>query len=176
MRQPAASVAKDESLYETLQVSPHASQEVIQAAYRVLARAHHPDLSAAADAEARTRRLNAAHFILSDPGRRAIYDADRREAARFTTPRGDSTAPTRPSRSATSQAPRGEDRPTAPTVLVWIAAGAVAVTIVVAVLLMLWSIYDVLDDGVLSTTPTSSISRPPTFRTPLSDPTRGGPP
>jgi hypothetical protein len=176
VRQGAAGVAGDESLYEILQVSPRASHEVIQAAYRVLARTHHPDLSSAADAEERTRRLNAAHFILSDPGRRALYDADRREAARFTAARPASTEPTRPPRSATGQISRGEDRPTSSPLIVWIAAGAVAVTIVVAVLIMLWSLYDVLDDDVYPATSSSSISRPPTFRTPLIDPTRGGQP
>jgi curved DNA-binding protein CbpA len=31
------------SPYETLEVSPHASPSVIQAAYRCLAKRHHPD-------------------------------------------------------------------------------------------------------------------------------------
>ena len=56
-------------LYELLEVSPRASAEVIQAAYRVLVRAQHPDLNATADAAQRTRELNAAYHILSDPER-----------------------------------------------------------------------------------------------------------
>ena len=51
---------EEATLYDILQVSPAASPEVIRAAYRILARTVHPDVSAASDAENRTRRLNAA--------------------------------------------------------------------------------------------------------------------
>jgi curved DNA-binding protein CbpA len=62
-------------LYELLEVSPRASAGVIQAAYRVLARAHHPDVNDSADTVKVMRRLNAAYAVLSDPKRRARYDA-----------------------------------------------------------------------------------------------------
>lgn len=62
-------------LYELLQVSPRASLAVIQAAYRVLARTYHPDVSASPETARMMRCLNAAYDVLSDPKRRARYDA-----------------------------------------------------------------------------------------------------
>jgi preprotein translocase subunit Sec63 len=63
--------------YEVLQVSPNASQEVIQAAYRVLVRNCHPDWHADAEATSRAVELNAAYAILSSSDRRAEYDLQR---------------------------------------------------------------------------------------------------
>jgi hypothetical protein len=70
-------------LYELLEVSPRASADVIQAAYRVLVRVQHPDLNATAEAAQRTRELNAAYHILSDPERRARYDLELTRARRL---------------------------------------------------------------------------------------------
>jgi len=70
------------NLYEVLQVSPKAGPEVIQAAYRALARTYHPDVNAAPDAARQMRQLNAAYGVLSDPERRARYDAMRQRPAR----------------------------------------------------------------------------------------------
>jgi hypothetical protein len=64
-------------LYTLLQVSPSASQVVIQAAYRALVRDWHPDVNATAEAAARIRELNAAYAVLSDPFSRAQYDLER---------------------------------------------------------------------------------------------------
>ena len=63
----------DFDLYEELEVSPHASAEVIRAAYHRLAWLHHPDLSLGADT-GRMGRLNLAYEILNDPLKRADYD------------------------------------------------------------------------------------------------------
>lgn len=60
--------------YDVLEISPRASKPVIQAAYRVLARATHPDRNRGASAAERMRELNCARDILLDPRRRAIYD------------------------------------------------------------------------------------------------------
>src|SRR5215216_1733963 len=65
------------NLYEVLQVSPKASPEVVQAAYRVLARAYHPDVNDTPHAARMMRQLNAAYRVLGDPERRAKYDAQR---------------------------------------------------------------------------------------------------
>lgn len=47
----------------------------IRAAYRVLAKHHHPDLNPNSPAAVqRTQALNAAHETLSDPARRSVYD------------------------------------------------------------------------------------------------------
>ena len=64
-----------EDPYEVLQVSPRASAEVIRAAYRVLARSYHPDVSTSPAAAIRMQELNAAYQALIDPQRRAQLDA-----------------------------------------------------------------------------------------------------
>ena len=67
--------------YEQLQVSPRASLEVIHAAYRALARAHHPDVDRTPGAARRMQELNIAYATLCDPKRREAYDT-RRERLR----------------------------------------------------------------------------------------------
>lgn len=66
------------TLYDVLEVSPHASPEVIKAAYRQLALKYHPDRQPTAQArihaEERMKQINAAYAILSDPARRREYD------------------------------------------------------------------------------------------------------
>ena len=58
-------------LYELLQVSPRATDDVIKAAYRVLARTAHPDVNAGVEATRLMRALNSAYEELRDPTRRA---------------------------------------------------------------------------------------------------------
>jgi hypothetical protein len=69
-------------LYEVLQVSPRASRDVIQAAYRVLARNAHPDVNPTPDASQRIREINAAYRVLNSPESRARYDLSRARARR----------------------------------------------------------------------------------------------
>lgn len=67
--------------YEELGVPPTATTAEIRAAYVALARRHHPDrmngspAPEQARAAARMAAINAAWTVLSDPGRRAAYDA-----------------------------------------------------------------------------------------------------
>ena len=68
--------------YELLQVSPRATPDVIQAAYRVLSRSYHPDISRDPNAGQLMRQLNAAYDVLSDPEGRAKYDARTARSAR----------------------------------------------------------------------------------------------
>ena len=72
---------RDQSLYELLQVSENADQEIIQAAYRRLVLRYHPDRSSEPNAAEMTQRLNDAYSILSDPARKAQYDRERRGRA-----------------------------------------------------------------------------------------------
>jgi len=64
--------------YDILEVSPKASIEVIEKAYRVLAKRHHPDTAAEniprIEAEEMMKRLNKAYEILSNSILRAEYD------------------------------------------------------------------------------------------------------
>lgn len=62
------------SLYEILQVDRRAEPEVVEAAYRRLARKYHPDTSGIDDGGKRMKELNAAYEVLRDPARRAAYD------------------------------------------------------------------------------------------------------
>ena len=63
----------DFDLYEQLEVSPSASSDAIQAAYRRLARKHHPDSRIDPDA-ARMVRVNIAFKTLSTADSRRTYD------------------------------------------------------------------------------------------------------
>jgi hypothetical protein len=61
--------------YQLLGVTPGAPAEEIQAAYRRLAKAFHPDLNAGSrGAAARMAQLNVAKSVLLDPETRASYD------------------------------------------------------------------------------------------------------
>ena len=66
--------------YKTLQVDPEAEDEVIQAAYRRLARKYHPDV-AAGEAAARMAAINAAWALIGEPEARARTTVDGRSAA-----------------------------------------------------------------------------------------------
>lgn len=78
-------------LYEILQVSHYASQEVIEAAYRRLAQQYHPDVNKSPSAHGRMEQLNAAYEVLRDETRRADWDGEwaRERAAQGTTSAND---------------------------------------------------------------------------------------
>jgi DnaJ-class molecular chaperone len=63
--------------YATLGLDRRCTAAQIRAAYRVLAKLHHPDVNhSSRDALARTQALNAAYEILSDPAQRQAYDEE----------------------------------------------------------------------------------------------------
>ena len=66
--------------YKVLQVDPEAEDEVIEAAYRRLARKYHPDVATSPDAQDRMVRINQAWEMLRDPIRRAAIDRARARA------------------------------------------------------------------------------------------------
>lgn len=68
--------------YETLQVSPAADPEIIEAAYRRLARKNHPDVNKSPDAHAQMSAINQAYAVIKDPAKRSRYDAERAYARR----------------------------------------------------------------------------------------------
>ncbi len=62
------------TLYDVLLVAPTCSEQELRAAYRLRARALHPDISHLSDADRQMAELNDAWRVLSDPERRAAYD------------------------------------------------------------------------------------------------------
>jgi curved DNA-binding protein CbpA len=92
--------------YKTLQVDPEAEDEVIEAAYRRLARKYHPDV-AGPGGESRMVALNRAWELLRDPAQRARVDRARAAAATRT-----SWAPR--TGQARSAPPSWTERPPAP--------------------------------------------------------------
>jgi DnaJ-class molecular chaperone len=61
--------------YKVLGVEPTASDKAIQAAYRKLAKQHHPDVNQGKPASAeRFKEISAAYGLLSDPEKRARFD------------------------------------------------------------------------------------------------------
>lgn len=129
-------------LYELLQVSPRASLGVIQAAYRVLARSYHPDVNNGPETGHIMRRLNAAYDVLSDPRRRAHYDAQFSARPRRSIPRSRA-------RSTHIRGPQPQlapDRSTGVPVLGRVMVVGVLISMVVGALLLTWVILAELDD------------------------------
>jgi len=68
-----------EDYYKILELSESASPDEIKAAYRKLAKQHHPDLNKGnADSEALFKKINEANDTLGDPQKRAQYDQQRK--------------------------------------------------------------------------------------------------
>src|ERR1035437_7427927 len=88
--------------YRVLQVVPDAEPEVIQAAYRALARKHHPDVGGS---EVQMAMLNAAWETLRDERERERYDLDRKTDAAQLTPSEPSAVNQRPFAAAPSMRP-----------------------------------------------------------------------
>lgn len=71
-----------ETLYDILQVSKKASKEIIEKAYKTLAKKYHPDLQTEEDkdyAEKMMKKINQAYDILSDDQKRSNYDKELEE-------------------------------------------------------------------------------------------------
>jgi len=70
----------DPDPYKVLQVDPEAERDVIEAAYRRLARKYHPDVSSEPESHERMIAINRAWEQLRDPVKRAAVDRARRRA------------------------------------------------------------------------------------------------
>lgn len=67
------------TLYEVLEVSENASNEIIERAYKVLAKKYHPDLQPPekkAEAEKKMKEINEAYEILKEETKRQDYDKE----------------------------------------------------------------------------------------------------
>ena len=103
--------------YELLGIHAAATPEDILSAYRKKAMELHPDRNKAADATERFREINEAYRVLSDPGQRARYDAERikqRLAAWAVMQQADRSKPSQPAppprREAASKKPSGKSQ------------------------------------------------------------------
>jgi molecular chaperone DnaJ len=62
------------TFYDILGVKNDASQEVIKAAYKILAQKYHPDKNSHKESEAVMKDINSAYSTLSNTQDRKIYD------------------------------------------------------------------------------------------------------
>ena len=68
-------MASKRDYYEVLNLKKGASEKDIKAAYRKLARKHHPDVNPGdASSEGKFKEISEAYQVLSDPKKRAMYD------------------------------------------------------------------------------------------------------
>ena len=67
-------MAKEKDYYRILGVGKNATKEEIKAAYKKLAKQHHPDLNKAPDATEKFKEINEAAAVLGDDAKRAQYD------------------------------------------------------------------------------------------------------
>ena len=71
----------EQDYYELLGVPRGADEAAIKAAYRSLAKEHHPDRkNGCKESEARFKAINEAYDVLKDPQKRAAYDRFGRDA------------------------------------------------------------------------------------------------
>ena len=131
--------------YATLGIPPGASHAAAMRAHRRLAKQFHPDLNPGPAAAERMRRINEAWRVLSDPARRARYDAERTTAvgsmpgwtgAAASAPRTRATWTTWPDDRMSGPRKRRPTRPEPPP-----ASFGDRPVVVVAVWLLLGSLY-----------------------------------
>jgi curved DNA-binding protein CbpA len=149
--QPFGQAVPSVDLYEVLEISPRASPDVIQAAYRSLARTYHPDLNPSTEAAERIRQVNAAYRVLNDPQNRACYDLDRARARRADRLRGPD-APSQRTRprpgysGPPTRRPQRAARPVevrAPLLTGQFVVGILAVVVLTAILfVVIWTTFD----------------------------------
>jgi len=68
-------MAEKRDYYEVLELTKNASEDDIKKAYRKLAKKYHPDLNKAPDAADKFKEVQEAYEVLSDPQKKAAYDA-----------------------------------------------------------------------------------------------------
>jgi molecular chaperone DnaJ len=90
--------------YQTLEISPTASQREIKLAYRRLAKLFHPDSNQSTASHDKIASINAAYEILGDPQRRHSYDQQLRYTSRSRSVDFSSTRQHRQEQAAAAQA------------------------------------------------------------------------
>jgi curved DNA-binding protein CbpA len=108
----AAEFVLTRDAYEVLQVHPKADQQIVQAAYRILAAKYHPDRDPSPQATKRMAELNEAYAAVRSEDRRMLYDRQRERArlsasVSIVTPQGRPPIVTPPAGAATVREPGG---------------------------------------------------------------------
>ena len=70
-------ITMDKNYYEILEIDRNASPEIIDKAYKTLAKRYHPDLQDEAhkkESEEKFKIINEAYQVLSNPEKKALYD------------------------------------------------------------------------------------------------------
>jgi hypothetical protein len=153
-------VRKGADLYAVLGVPASATADELKAAYRELARRHHPDHARTylqrIAATRRMQAINAAYAVLRDPQRRAAYDAERPDVA----PSSDDRSPAGPENGGMAEPWSGGHETPATWALGMVLAGAAVLLLVsgrahwsLAVLLLLAQLAychrtDCIDDWI----------------------------
>lgn len=117
--------------YERLGVRPDAPVDEIRRAYRDVARQQHPDSvgsAAGSAAGSDMAAVNEAWRVLSDPGRRAVYDAALRGPTPSPTPSPTATADLREQLARMTSSSRSRRTPIWPFVLVFVLAAIFILT------------------------------------------------
>ena len=79
-------IAKDLDYYKILGIPRDADKKTIKRAFKRLAMKYHPDRNKAPDAEQRFKEVAEAYAVLSDPNKRAAYDAKGRAGVEHFSP------------------------------------------------------------------------------------------
>ena len=93
--------------YDTLELAEHASAEAIRGAYKFLSQKWHPDRNAGDFGAARkSTEINVAYLVLSDPAKKATYDAELTALRKKTSDEVEQAAAARSRAEATERAAR----------------------------------------------------------------------
>jgi molecular chaperone DnaJ len=99
-------MAAFKNYYEILGVEPYADADAVKAAFRKLARQHHPDLNGNnRQAEEKFKEINEAYEVLSSPEKRALHDAALQAMGRVQAKAGRQTTGQTKEKPADKQAP-----------------------------------------------------------------------
>ncbi len=116
-----------QTYYDVLGVARNAPLEVIKIVYRMFSQKHHPDKNQGSEsAERMMKVLNEAYSVLSDPVKRAAYDAELDWEAGYSEPKQEAPPPPRPA-PPSQQPPQKTDDGSPITVVVIFALIAVGV-------------------------------------------------
>lgn len=146
--------------YEILQVHPQAEPEVIEAAWRRLARKYHPDVNKSQNAEERMKEINIAYEILSNPEKRKQYCLERLK-------KNETIPETKPAASASPSVSNEAGNERNRRLRVKCATVLVAFGVIIIILyIMFFQMWTAVEDRVIGMTRTFEATVTPVFTVP----------